>query len=138
MKTIFLGIIALLFLLHGCEEHGPELSSFYAKTHKSGTSCMKCHSDVQVCGTVYDSTQTRTVSDVIVKLSTTKDTTGLLKAMFEVDKSGNFYTIYKTEFAGLYPSVEYPDGGKAQYMQSSINTGDCNSCHIQGNRIWIK
>lgn len=139
MRSFFyiIAIVVIIFNV-ACEKESIKTSSYSSSSHNAGKSCNSCHSEVKVCGTVYDTTQTKTVSNVIIKFSTTNNSNGTIKATIEVDNSGNFYTENNIEFSGLYPFVEYTNGSKTQYMQSPITSGDCNSCHKEGNRIWIK
>jgi hypothetical protein len=139
MKPFFIAVVIFAFIIlnPACKKYKPEISNFDAETHNAGNSCIECHNEVQICGTVYNKTKSITKSHVIVKLLTASNKTGIVKATIKVDKSGNFYSIDKTDFKALYPVVEYSDGTGTRYMQSSINSGDCNNCHQEGNRIWI-
>lgn len=140
MKTFFLatGIFAFIILNISCKKYGPEISNFDKETHNAGNSCMECHKKVLICGTVYNTSNKSNPSNIIVKLLTSPDKTGIVKTTLEVDKSGNFYTTSKTIFKGLYPVVEYSNGTQSQYMKSSINSGDCNLCHQENEKIYIK
>ncbi len=127
----------LISITVACKNGGPALSSYESDSHHAGRSCIKCHNQVTVCGTVYDSTQKSVVQEVLIKFSTTRDSSGIIRSELEVDKNGNFYSDRKITFEGLFPLVVHTDGTGVHGMQSAVKTGDCNSCHIKGNRIWI-
>jgi hypothetical protein len=139
MKTSFFMIcLSALILLNVACNFGPETSRSNSKTHNAGNSCMECHNKVQVCGTLFSSSKTNNFSNVKVKFLTSPDKNGIEKGYLEVDKSGNFYTIDKIEYKGTYPMVENSNDKETQYMKSSINSGDCNLCHQEGDKIWIE
>lgn len=138
MVSLFIALSGLILLNISCKVDGPKSSTYNSSSHRAGKSCNGCHTQAEVFGTIYDSTQTNAVSNVIVKFSTASDSSGLIKSSLEVDKSGSFYTTEKIAYKGLYALVQYPDGSHTQFMNIPIDSGDCNGCHNEGNRIWIK
>ncbi|RJP61788.1 MAG: hypothetical protein C4539_19260 [Ignavibacteriales bacterium] len=139
MKTVFLfvAISGLILLNLSCKVDGPKTSSYNSSSHKEGKSCIGCHYQAEVFGTVYNSDQRETVSNVIIKFSTASDSSGVIMSSLEADKNGNFYTTEKIKYKGLYTLVQRSDGTNTLYMQTPVESGDCNKCHEEGNRIWI-
>lgn len=114
-------------------------------SHNTGQNCMSCHhpggsgdGSFIIAGTVYDSTGSSTMPNVLVSLHSEPDGMGAKLAEIEVDELGNFYTTETFEFGdGLYTGVT---GNTATlYMQSAITNGACNSCHgVDTDRIRSK
>lgn len=144
-------MISTLLLFESCEkeedEGNEEMISSYNETesHNMGQDCMICHKQggdgegwFVVAGTVYDSLKTSTYPNSTVKLFSGPNGTGNLVATIEVDGLGNFYSTNNIDFSsGLFTSVS---GNTAtEHMNSSITTGNCNSCHGESvDRIWAK
>ena len=136
--------VSIFALLISCEKENDEPgenhkmeSSFNDKeSHNTGQNCFNCHKTggnaeglFTVSGTVYNSTKTETYPNAIVKLYTGPDETGTLTKTIEVDGKGNFYTTADMNFSsGLYVTVAGTSGNVAK-MNSSVSTGQCNSCH---------
>ena len=154
MKRNFLNILILSIIIavvfQSCEkeefENETKISSYDSKeSHKAGQNCMDCHKSggsgegwFTIAGTVHDSMKTSTFPNATVKLYTGSNGTGILMANIQVDGYGNFYTTENVDFgSGLYTSVEGTSITK--YMNSTITTGQCNSCHgASTDRIWTK
>jgi hypothetical protein len=109
-----------------------------------GQNCMNCHKDggegkgcFFVAGTVYDSLQSSTKANGIIKLYSGPNGTGILKGTIEVDAKGNFFTTDIIDFSSqVYPSITNTIGN-VKYMGSGISTGQCNSCHgVSTDKIW--
>jgi hypothetical protein len=106
------------------------------KSHNMGQNCMNCHKSggpgegwFSAAGTVYNDALTATSPNGLVKLYTGPNGTGTLKATVAVDGKGNFFTTESIDFTGgLYPSVT-GTSGETEYMDFSITTGACYSCH---------
>ena len=144
-------MISTLLLFESCEKEEDEgnekMNSSYNddESHNMGQDCMSCHVQggdgegwFSVAGTVYDSLKTSTLPNSTIKLYSGPNGTGNLVATIEVDGLGNFYTTNNINFSdGLYTSAS---GNTATiHMNSSITTGNCNSCHGAGvDRIWTK
>lgn len=140
-------IFGIASFLQSCEKgNETKISSFSSKeSHNMGQNCMTCHSSggegegwFNAAGTVYDSLQTSTYANAIIKLYSGPNGSGTVKATIEVDGNGNFYTTDNIDFgSGLYPSVK--GNNITKYMGSTITMGQCNSCHGQStNKIWTK
>jgi hypothetical protein len=149
LKSITLfAFILLLTSMQSCtgDEYGSVTDSKTGSSasHNAGRNCMDCHKPGggeapvwKVAGTVYNNALTATNSNATVKLYTGPDGTGTLKATFQVDAKGNFYTSSTIDFTGgLYPSVT--GATSTNSMSSSITSGACNSCHngVSRSRIW--
>lgn len=106
------------------------------ESHNMGKNCMNCHTDggrgkgcFNVAGTIYDSLLNNTNPNGKVRLYTGPNGTGILVATVELDEKGNFFTTEIINFdTPLYPSVSNASG-QTKYMGSSIQKGECNSCH---------
>ncbi len=147
---IFVIIVFAMLGFQACEKEGSEneanISAYNStSSHHMGQECMNCHQAggsgegwFIVAGTVYDNAKTNTYPNATVKLYTGTNGSGDLVATIEVDGNGNFYTTENVNFgSGLYPVVEGSAGTKA--MNSSITTGNCNSCHGNSvNKIWVE
>jgi cytochrome c553 len=116
------------------------------KSHNMGKNCFDCHKSggsgkgwFTIAGTVYDSTQSSTYANAVVKLYTQQNGAGTLKATVYGDGNGNFFTTEAYDLsAGVYPSV-MGTGGAVKYMMSSVTTGACNSCHgVSVGKLWAK
>lgn len=148
-------LVLILFTVMGlvtvqsCEkddENETKISSYSStESHNNGQNCMSCHvsgGDGEgwfiVAGSVYDTTLTQPFTNATVKLYTGPNGTGTIKATLQVDKKGNFYTTESIDFgSGLYPAVVGPTVTK--YMNSTISSGQCNSCHGKTtDKIWTK
>lgn len=115
------------------------------ESHNMGKNCMQCHTDggrgkgcFYVAGTVYDSLLDATKPNGVVKLYSGPNGTGNLVATIEVDDKGNFFTTDVVSFdTPVYPSVT-GTSGNTKYMGSSIQKGECNSCHnVSTDPIWV-
>ena len=153
-KKVFIIItmmISTLLLFESCEKEENEgnelMNSSYNETesHNMGQDCMSCHKQggdgegwFVVAGTVYDSLKTSTYPNSTVKLYSGPNGTGTLVATIEVDGLGNFYSTNNIDFgSGLYTSAR--GNTTTKHMITSINTGNCNSCHGESvDRIWTK
>ncbi len=141
-------LIILLIGIISCKKEGDEFKvSTYNDTesHNAGQDCMSCHKQdgsgegwFNIASTVYDSLQLNTYPNNTIRLYTHANGTGTLKYTIQVDGKGNFYSTEDIDFGtGLYPSVESVNGTK--YMSSSINSGNCTSCHgTTTGKIWAK
>jgi cytochrome c553 len=152
--TIITMVISTLILFDSCEKEENEenegnetMNSSYNdnESHNMGQNCMNCHIQggdgegwFVVAGTVYDSLKTATFPNSTVKLYSGPNGSGNLVATIEVDGLGNFYTTNSINFGnGLYTSAS--GNTTTQHMNSSISTGNCNSCHGESvDRIWTK
>jgi cytochrome c553 len=149
--TIIMVVISTLVLFESCEKEedgGNETkNSSYNdnESHNMGQNCMNCHKQggdgegwFVVAGTVYDSLKTSTYPNSTIKLFSGPNGTGNLVTTIEVDGLGNFYTSNSINFGnGLYTSAS--GNTTANHMNSSITTGNCNSCHGESiDRIWTK
>jgi len=151
ISSILLFVVLLIgtFLLtQSCQKNNETNISSYNSTesHNMGQNCMNCHwtdgkgqGAFMAAGTVYDSLFTTRRSNGTVKLYTGINATGTLKATIEVDGNGNFYTTENIDFAsGVYPTIT-GSSGDIHYMTSSIQMGQCNSCHgVTTNKIWVQ
>lgn len=148
IMVAFIGVSSTI-ILSACEKEGENETNISAnglkKSHNMGQNCMNCHKSggqgegwFNVAGTVYDSLQTSTKPNGVVRLYTGPDGTGTLKATVYVDAKGNFYTTEAVNFSGgLYPAVTGTNG-QTKYMGSTTTTGACNSCHnVSEDKIWI-
>jgi len=148
---IKLVIVAIFFMAAvACEKEGVEnvtnISSYNSdKSHHMGENCMNCHSSggpgegwFTVAGTVYQNDKTTPYPNATIRLYTGPGGTGDLKATVEVDGKGNFYTTEPIDFGnGLYMSAE--GDTETKYMNSSLATGQCNSCHgVSTDHIWVQ
>lgn len=149
--TIVTMMISTLLLFESCEKEEDEgnekMTSSYNDTesHNMGQNCMNCHIQggdgegwFTVAGTVYDSLKTSTLPNSTVKLYSGPNGTGNFVATIEVDGLGNFYTTNSINFGnGLYTSAA--GNTTTKHMNTSIATGNCNSCHgASVDRIWTK
>ena len=143
------GFLTVMVLTQSCEKEdegcGEENISYIGddESHNEGQNCMQCHKDggegegcFIVAGTVYDSLQVNTISSGTVDFYTEPNGMGQKIKTVEIDGKGNFFTTDMFNLQGLYPVVTGPTGNK-KYMGSSLTTGQCNSCHTVGNRIWV-
>jgi len=146
-KTIIAVFSLIMVIMLSCEEGNETKISKYNSdaSHNTGQNCMNCHKSggegdgvFEVAGTVYESTRTTTYPNATVKFYTGPNGTGNLKYTIQVDALGNFYTTEGISFgSGLYVSVEGDQ--QTNYMQSSLTTGACNSCHGgQTGKIWTE
>lgn len=143
------GILTVMVLTQSCEKEdegcGEENISYIGgnESHNKGQDCMQCHKDggdgegcFIVAGTVYDSLQVNTISSGTVDFYTEPNGMGQKIKTVEIDGKGNFFTTDIFNLQGLYPVVTGPTGSK-KYMGSPLTSGQCNSCHTAGNRIWV-
>ncbi len=151
MKTkhiLILIISTFTILAISCKKEGNEtkISKYKKKkSHNSGQNCMNCHNVggsgegvFKIAGTIYNEGFTATLPNTTVKLYTAPNGGGSLVATVKVDGLGNFYTTEKVDFGdGLYPAVI--GNQTTKYMNSSVQSGACYSCHnsITG-KIWAK
>jgi hypothetical protein len=154
MKTRILSILTAAFMalpaIQSCEkeenENETKISSYGSnESHHAGDNCMSCHISggsgegwFTIAGTVYDDTKSATYPNATVRLYSGPDGTGNLEATVEADQKGNFYTTESIDFGvGLYVLVEGDE--LTNYMNSIVNSGECNSCHqTTANRIWVR
>jgi hypothetical protein len=138
----------IFFLTQSCQKNNETNISGYNDTesHNMGQNCMNCHNpdgkgqgSFVAAGTVYDSLFTTRRKNGTVKLYTGLKATGTLRATIEVDGNGNFYTTEDIDFSGgIYPTITGSEGD-IHYMTSSIQMGQCNSCHgVTTNKIWVR
>ena len=109
-KSKFTSLLVILFTLLATSQSCKKESETYgesnngsdngSKSHNMGQNCMNCHKQggsgegwFNVAGTVYDSLGKSTYPNATVNLYTGPNGTGSLKYSFNVDASGNFYTI---------------------------------------------
>jgi hypothetical protein len=105
-----------------------------SESHNQGQNCMNCHKKGEggegwftVAGTAYQSNGS-IAPNVIVRLYTQAGGQGELRKTITGDLLGNFFTTDILGFGnGLYPSVEF--GNNVVFMNSTISSGACNSCH---------
>jgi hypothetical protein len=150
---LILAFIFLMFsVLVSCENEDDEngdnknMSSSFNEneSHNAGQNCMACHKSggsgegwFAVAGTVYNASGAAVSPNATVKLYTGPNGTGSLVKTIEVDGKGNFYTTGAIDFGtGLYVSVT-GKSGNVSTMNSSITTGQCNSCHDSSNKIKV-
>jgi hypothetical protein len=146
---IAFGFFIIMMITQSCEKEDEgcdEESISYIggdESHNEGQNCMQCHKDggegegcFVVAGTVYDSLQVNTISTGKVDFYTEPNGLGQKIKTVEIDSKGNFFTTDMFDLQGLYPVVTGPTGNK-KYMGSALTTGQCNSCHTSGNRIWV-
>jgi hypothetical protein len=137
----------LTFVMLSCEDENETKISTYNddESHNAGQNCMNCHTPggegegwFEVAGTVYDSTLTNTYPNATVKFYSGPNGTGTLHYTLQVDALGNFYSTEDFNFAnGLYVAVQ--GDLQTNHMLSSVNSGQCNSCHgVETERIWTK
>ncbi len=149
MKKTLGCFLVLLLLLASCSKEkggGGSKSSSYNNTdsHNTGTACMSCHSNGSdngfwwtVAGTVYRPGETDLNPNGTVYLFKASDPTGTPVLTLPVDAKGNFYTTGAVDFSiGLIASVK-SNSGVIEKMTSVITSGNCNSCHISGKRIFV-
>jgi len=113
-------------------------------SHDVGSACLSCHSTGGsnaywwvAAGTVYKPDTVYLNINSTVYIFTKGNGAGTVIAILPVDAKGNFYTSTTFDFgSGLYPGVKSPSGD-TRYMQSSITSGDCNSCHNRTRRIIV-
>jgi hypothetical protein len=142
-------IVGVSLLLGACEEGGKCTkknisASGKNDSHNNGENCMNCHKSggegtgcFKAAGSVYNSTYSSTMSNVIVKLYTQPNGQGTLKYTINGDAKGNFYTTEDMTIDGLYPAITGPTG--TQYMGSSITSGACNACHGSSTgKLWAQ
>ena len=105
-------------------------------SHNAGQTCQDCHRNggngsgiFTVAGTVYQMNNLDQVyPNTTIHLYTQPNGQGSLVTSIEVDANGNFYTTADINWgAGLYTAVTSVMG--TNYMSSSVDRGDCNSCH---------
>lgn len=91
-----------------------------------------------VAGTVYEESLNSVLPNAIVRLYESDDPGETPIAVIEVDGRGNFYTTETIDFGeGLFTSAEGPT--RELFMESSITSGSCNSCHGSNtDRIWAE
>lgn len=121
-------------------------SSSYNDTssHNVGTACMNCHNSGgsneywwEVAGTVYKSDGTNLSLNSTIYLFSTANGAGILILTLPVDGKGNFYTSSSINFgSGIYPEVK-SSSGEVKFMQGSVTSGNCNSCHDSTRRITV-
>ena len=148
-KPLLALTLLIMVVMLSCEnenENETKISTYNSsKSHNAGQNCMNCHTKggegegwFEVAGTVYDSQKANTYPNATVRLYSGPNGAGDLIVTLQVDELGNFYSTEGINFGGgLYPSVQ--GDVQTNYMQSSIATGQCNSCH--GNttgRIWTE
>jgi hypothetical protein len=151
IRLILLSSIFILFSVNfaACkkEEKGKgSKSSSYNDTssHNVGTACMNCHNSGgsneywwEVAGTVYKPDGTSLNQNSTVYLFSGVNGTGNLILTLQVDGKGNFYTSSSVNFgSGLYPEVK-SSSGEVKFMQESVTSGNCNSCHDSTKRITV-
>ena len=142
-KLIFLSMLAFgILTVTSCNKDDstsdPAMASVKNgnESHNQGKNCMGCHKSggsgsgiFNVAGTVYNSAQSSTYANAVVKLYTAANGGGTFRATVNADALGNFYTTASVDFSGgLYPAVSSTSGSVA-YMPASITTGACGSCH---------
>lgn len=155
MRYLIILILAIVFMpvLIGCEkdnhsENELKISKNYDdESHKTGKNCMECHVKGEngegwfsIAGTVYDSLQTTTNPNGLIKLFTSPGNPDDLISTIEVDALGNFFTTETVNLEnGLFVSV-FNSSGKSKSMISPVYSGLCNSCHdgISIDRIWVE
>lgn len=147
-------VIFSMFILISCEnedsdeyeENEVKISNFNDDdSHKNGQNCMSCHSSggsgegwFNVAGSVYDSSKQNPYPNAVVKLYSEANELGTLIKLIEVDGNGNFYSTESVDFGnGLFVSVT-DTNGNSKIMNSSISSGECNSCHGDSfDNIWV-
>lgn len=149
--NLVFAVIFLFAVITACEkeENGVDsggMNSSYNdnESHNAGQNCMSCHSSggkgegtFTVAGTVYNASGSAVSPNATVKLYTGAGGTGSLVKTIEVDGKGNFYTTNSIDFGtGLYVTVT-GKSGSVSTMNTSVTTGQCNSCHNSSNRITV-
>lgn len=148
----FLVLIVSVISFQSCEQdddgdgNETKISTYNStESHMVGQNCMNCHEPggsgegwFITAGTVYDSSKKSILPNATVKLYTGPNGTGDLKLTIQVDNYGNFYTTENLDYGdGLYTSVE--GNSVTNHMNSSITSGQCNSCHgINTDPIWTE
>lgn len=143
-KVILMLCILIFSVLVSCEKEDDEngenknMSSSFNEneSHNSGQNCMNCHNSggkgegaFTIGGTVYNASKSAVYPGATVKLYTGTNGTGTLVKTIEVDGKGNFYTTAAIDYGnGLYVTVTGTSGNVSS-MNSSVITGQCNSCH---------
>jgi len=114
------------------------------ESHHNGENCMNCHTTggkgegwFNIAGSIYKTDKKSVNPNGKIYLYTLPNGQGSLKYTIEVDALGNFYTTENINFeTGLYP-VHVNNTGNLKYMQSSIISGQCQSCHnVSTDKIW--
>ena len=145
-------ILSLSIVFISCDEEefgeNETLISHHSEneSHNNGQNCMNCHTEggsgdgwFTIAGSVFDPLNADPYPNATVKLYTEPKGSGTLIKTIEVDGKGNFYTTENVDFAnGLYTSLTATNGNVI-HMNSSISTGQCNSCHGDStDMIWIE
>jgi len=145
-----MGVLAVTIMLLSCSHYDMGKKDVRiskngeSESHHNGVNCMNCHATAgkgegwfEVAGSVYKSDKNSQNPNGKIFLYTEPNGQGTLKYTIEVDGLGNFYTTETINFgSGLYP-VHQNSNGVKKYMQSSIISGQCQSCHsITTDKIW--
>ncbi len=133
-------ILAAGLLVTSCEKEADELDD---DSHNAGMNCMTCHKSggsgegrFTVAGTLYDANNSVLVG-ATVKLFENSGGSGTPVVTLNSDEKGNFFTTSSIDFGtGLYARVI--SGSKTVAMITPLTTGECNSCHSEGNRIIVQ
>jgi len=138
MKNILaIAFILTTFLFVSCENEDDDLGG--GSSHNVGKNCLSCHSNFKLAGSVFDKSLSEGLAGVKIQITTQANGLGTVLATLSSDNSGNFYTRSTIDFGtGLFVSVEGASG-IVNYMNSSITSGACNSCHgSTTSKLWAE
>jgi hypothetical protein len=135
--------------LPACEDEkagGGSKTSAYGGTesHDAGQACMGCHaggSDNEfwwtVAGTVYKPDGISTNPGCTVLLTSGASPDSGVVATLPVDARGNFYTTVPAAFGNGLRAWVRGTSGVVRGMGSTVSQGNCNDCHVAGQRITV-
>lgn len=140
--SIFSVILAFILIMSSCKkdqsDHNETMISSYDdnESHNNGENCMICHVQggsgegwFTVAGSIYASVGETPYANATVKLYSEANGEGTLIKTIKADGKGNFYTTESIDFTdGLYTGVTSVNGTEV-FMNSSLSSGKCNSCH---------
>jgi hypothetical protein len=111
----------------------------YGSSHNTGRNCLSCHSSFKLAGSVYNKALTSAYAGAKVKITSQANGAGTVLAALTSDNNGNFYTSSSLSFvSGVFISIE-GSSGTVKYMESSVTSGACNSCHGSSiTKAWIE
>jgi hypothetical protein len=140
-RIISMSFILMLLMFVYCkkdtENSGEDVS--YGSSHNTGRNCLSCHSSFKLAGSVYNKALTSAYAGAKVKITSQANGAGTVLAALTSDNNGNFYTSSSLSFvSGVFISIE-GSSGTVKYMESSVTSGACNSCHGSSiTKAWIE
>jgi hypothetical protein len=139
MNKIISVVIALLIILSAISCEQEKNNGAMGSSHNAGKNCISCHSNFKLAGSVYNKSFTKIYSGVKIKVTTQSNGQGSVLVTMNSDNSGNFYTGTSISFgSGVFVSAENTSG-TVQYMNTSITSGACNSCHGSStSKMWAE